>query len=162
MDIRIVEGDLLAQETDAIVNPWNRNIVPWWLLAPHGVSGEIKRRAGLQPFYELRRKGWLSLGEATATSAGRLSYTVIIHVATITLWGKSTPGIVSCAVKNAIQLAEVLKLRSLAFPLLGSGSGNLEHDVAEQVMLQACTELSSNITVVIVRFPTWNRTMTTV
>ena len=54
---RIVEGDLVEQTTEAIVNAWNRNIIPWWLLLPQGVSGAIKRRAGLEPFRELGRMG---------------------------------------------------------------------------------------------------------
>ncbi len=39
--VRIVEGDLLEQRVDAIVNAWNRNVIPWWLLLPQGVSGAI-------------------------------------------------------------------------------------------------------------------------
>jgi len=38
MQPQIVEGDLLDQEVDAIVNAWNRNVIPWWLLLPSGVS----------------------------------------------------------------------------------------------------------------------------
>ena len=44
--IEVVEGDLLNQDVEVIVNAWNRNIIPWWLLLPQGVSGAIKRRAG--------------------------------------------------------------------------------------------------------------------
>ena len=29
MKIEIVEGDLLDQDVDVIVNAWNRNIIPW-------------------------------------------------------------------------------------------------------------------------------------
>jgi O-acetyl-ADP-ribose deacetylase (regulator of RNase III) len=29
MKVRIVEGDLLDQQNEAIVNAWNRNIIPW-------------------------------------------------------------------------------------------------------------------------------------
>jgi hypothetical protein len=32
--IRVVEGDLLNQPVDVIVNAWNRNAIPWWLLLP--------------------------------------------------------------------------------------------------------------------------------
>ena len=32
--VRVVEGDLLDQDADALVNAWNRNIIPWWLLVP--------------------------------------------------------------------------------------------------------------------------------
>ena len=35
----IVAGDLLGQDVEVIVNPWNRNIIPWLLLLPQGVSG---------------------------------------------------------------------------------------------------------------------------
>ncbi len=74
MKVTVVDGDLLDQTTEAIVNPWNRNIIPWWLLIPHGVSGAIKSRAGLQPFIELGKLGPLKLGEAVATSSGKLPF----------------------------------------------------------------------------------------
>ncbi len=74
---------LLEQDVDAIVNAWNRNLFPWWLLLPQGVSGAIKRRGGLAPFRELRRYGVLPLGGAVLTSAGRLPFQGIIHVAGI-------------------------------------------------------------------------------
>ncbi len=57
MDVAVVEGDLLDQPVDVIVNAWNRNVIPWWLLLPQGVSGAIKRRGGTGPFRELRRHG---------------------------------------------------------------------------------------------------------
>jgi O-acetyl-ADP-ribose deacetylase (regulator of RNase III) len=46
-EVEIVEGDLLDQDVDVIVNAWNRNIIPWWLLLPQGVSGAIKRHGAL-------------------------------------------------------------------------------------------------------------------
>jgi O-acetyl-ADP-ribose deacetylase (regulator of RNase III) len=70
MNVTIVDGDLLDQDVDVIVNAWNRNIIPWWLLIPQGVSGAIKKRGGLQPFRELGRMGAIPLGHAVETSAG--------------------------------------------------------------------------------------------
>ena len=29
MKVELVEGDLLAQDVEVIVNAWNRNIIPW-------------------------------------------------------------------------------------------------------------------------------------
>lgn len=55
MNVTVVDGDLLDQDVDVIVNSWNRNIIPWWLLIPQAVSGAIKKRGGLQPFRELGR-----------------------------------------------------------------------------------------------------------
>ena len=90
MDLRIVEGDLLEQPVDAIVNAWNRNMIPWRLLVPQGVSGAIKRRGGLAPFREVARAGPMPLGSAVVTSAGRLPFKGIIHVAGINmLWRAS-------------------------------------------------------------------------
>ena len=42
MKLRVVEGDLLDQDVEVVVNAWNRNIIPWWLLILQGVSGAIK------------------------------------------------------------------------------------------------------------------------
>jgi hypothetical protein len=53
LDCEIIFGDLLEQRVDVIVNAWNRNLIPWWLLLPQGVSGAIKRRGGSGPFREL-------------------------------------------------------------------------------------------------------------
>ena len=85
MQLEIVDGDLLAQEVDVIVNAWNRNIIPWWLLIPQGVSGAIKKRGGTAPFRELARFGALPLGSAALTVAGRLPYRGIIHVCGINM-----------------------------------------------------------------------------
>ena len=81
--VREVDGDLLDQDVDAIVNAWNRNIVPWWLLLPQGVSGAIKRRGGTAPFRELARMGLIPLGGAVITGPGDLPYRAILHVAGI-------------------------------------------------------------------------------
>jgi hypothetical protein len=74
MSVRVCDGDLLDQDVVVIVNAWNRNIIPWWLLLPQGVSGAIKRRAGYEPFRELARHGPLPLGGAAETGAGWLSF----------------------------------------------------------------------------------------
>src|SRR5687768_18342550 len=104
MTPRIVEGDLLEQQADAIVNAWNRNIIPWWLLLPQGVSGAIKRRGGIRPFVEL---GWapLPLGEARVTSAGRLPFKAIIHVAAINMLWRASDFSVTQSVHSALRLA---------------------------------------------------------
>jgi O-acetyl-ADP-ribose deacetylase len=54
MNLQIIQGDLLDQDVDVIVNAWNRNIISWWLLLPQGVSGAIKKHGGTSPFGEFR------------------------------------------------------------------------------------------------------------
>ena len=120
---RIVEGDLLDQDVDAIVNSWNRNLIPWWLLLPSGVSGAIKKRAGTAPFRELGRHGLLPLGGAVLTGAGRLPHKAIIHVAGIGLAWIASERSVRASVRNALAVASAHGLHSLAFPLIGAGVG---------------------------------------
>ncbi len=75
MPIEICSGDLLDQPVEAIVNAWNRNIIPWWLLQPHGVSGAIKRRAGSAPFRELARHGRLRPARRLRQARGGCPFT---------------------------------------------------------------------------------------
>lgn len=123
MNLTIVKGDLLDQDVEVIVNAWNRNLIPWWLLLPQGVSGAIKRRGGKQPFRELARLGMIPLGGAVTTSAGQLPFRAIIHVAGINLLWRSSERSVRDSVRNAMKLASERGFRSLAFPLIGAGSG---------------------------------------
>ena len=152
MRIEVVEGALLEQPTEGIVNAWNRNIIPWWLLLPQGVSGAIKRRAGLEPFRELARLGPIPLGGAVHTSAGRLPYRAIIHVAGINMFWRASERSIRDSVRNAVQLADSLGLRSLAFPLIGAGSGGFDAAAAERMMLDTLVGLESDLQVVIVRY----------
>jgi O-acetyl-ADP-ribose deacetylase (regulator of RNase III) len=152
MDVRTVDGDLLDQPAEAIVNAWNRNVIPWWLLLPQGVSGAIKRRAGLEPFRELTRLGPIPLGGAVATSAGRLPHRAIIHVAGINLLWRASRRSIADSVKNAVTLAGRMGLQSLAFPLIGAGSGGFDAARCEAVMREAFAGLESPVEVTIVRY----------
>ena len=152
MEPIVVEGDLLDQRTDAIVNAWNRNIIPWWLLLPQGVSGAIKRRAGLQPFREVGRIGTIPLGHAVHTGAGRLPYKAIIHVAGINLLWRASSASVAASTRNAVALAQQIGLNSLAFPLIGAGSGGLRDADVERIMLDALRSIDSPLQVIVVRY----------
>lgn len=123
MQIHIIEGDLFDQPVEAIVNAWNRNIIPWWLLLPQGASRAIKRRAGTQPFREVARHGAIPIGEAVLTSAGRLAFRGIIHVAGINMLWRSSEFSVRQAVRSAMRIVIEQKYRSVAIPLIGAGSG---------------------------------------
>jgi O-acetyl-ADP-ribose deacetylase len=135
--VEIVNGDLLDQQVEVIVNAWNRNFIPWWLLLPQGVSGAIKRRGGYQPFRELAAFGTLKAGEARLTSAGRLPFRAIIHVAALNVWWRSSPEIIRSGVTNALALASEQGFASVAMPLLGSGTGGVKPLTAQSVIVTA-------------------------
>ena len=135
MNATIVTGDLLDQDVDVIVNAWNRNIIPWWLLLPQGVSGAIKRRGGTGPFQELRKHGAIPLGGAVLTSAGRLPFQAIIHVAGINMLWRASERSIRDSVRNALALAHAKGFRSIAFPLIGAGSGGFNPERAKAIMV---------------------------
>ena len=123
MELQIVEGDLLDQDVDVIVNAWNRNIIPWWLLLPQGVSRAIKKRGGFAPFRELAQMGSIPLGGAVETSPGNLPFKAIIHVAGINMLWRSSERSIRDSVRNAMRIASEKSYSSIAFPLIGAGSG---------------------------------------
>lgn len=148
----IVEGDLLDREVEVIVNSWNRNIIPWWLLLPQGVSGAIKRRAGYRPFVEVGRHGPIPLGGAVLTTAGRLPHKAIIHVAGINMLWSASPRSIQGSVTSAMRLVQESGFQSAAFPVIGAGSGGYPEPEALQLMLAAFAPIASSARVEIVRF----------
>ena len=148
----IIEGDLLNQDIEVIVNSWNRNIIPWWLLLPQGVSGAIKRKGGVEPFKELAKAGSIPLGEAKLTAAGTLPYKGIIHVAGINMLWFATEYSVSKSVENAMKIVNNNSYNSVAFPLIGSGSGNRGKEWSLKIMLEAFKQIESRAKVIIVKY----------
>lgn len=149
---QVVDGDLLEQDVDVIVNAWNRNIIPWWLLLPGGVSGAIKRRGGFQPFRELGRFCPMPLGSARLTGAGRLRFKAIIHVAGINMFWRATEVSIRDSVTNAMRLVDGHGFASVAFPLIGAGHGGFNEERALAVMRSTFDALEYKEQVVIVRY----------
>lgn len=152
METRIVDGDLLDQNVDVIVNAWNRNIIPWWLLLPQGVSGAIKRKGGTQPFRELAKHRAMPLGTAVETSAGRLPFRAIIHVAGINMLWRSSARSIQDSVRNAMAIAVDRGYSSIAMPLIGAGSGGGQPDAVLSLIEDALAEIDYDGIVTIVRF----------
>ena len=152
MRVTIVDGDLLDQHVDVIVNAWNRNIIPWWLLLPQGVSGAIKRRGGYEPFRELARRGPIPLGGAVEMGAGRLPFRAIIHVAGISMFWRSSERAIRGCVRNALKIARQKGYRSIAFPLIGAGTGGFSPERALDIMQDEARQIDYDGEVRFVRF----------
>tara|TARA_A100001391_G_scaffold198270_2_gene179644 strand:+ start:492 stop:962 length:471 start_codon:yes stop_codon:yes gene_type:complete len=152
MQVTVVDGDLLDQKVDVIVNAWNRNIIPWWLLLPQGVSGAIKKRAGLAPFRELGKMGAIPLGNAVETTAGKLPFKSIIHVAGINMLWQSSERSIRDSVRNALRLAADKQYASIAMPLIGAGSGGGKPGNVLEIIQDELGIIEFNGEVVIVRY----------
>ena len=148
----VVSGDILRVQADAIVNPWNRNTIPYWLLLPQGVSGAIKRVGGKAPFQELRKSGRLALGQAVATGAGELSFKGIIHVAGINDFWRASEDSIRRSVRNAVALAQRKGWMKIGMPLIGAGSGRFDAEKAEWIICDEISKIQSPVHTVVVRY----------
>lgn len=123
MDIRLIQGDITEQDTDAIVNAANSS-----LLGGGGVDGAIHRRGGkriLAECKELRRTRYpdgLPTGQAVATTAGELPARWVIHTVG-PVWAKKTDrsDLLRACYTNSLVVADEIGARSVAFPAISTG-----------------------------------------
>ncbi|ARU57027.1 MAG: macro domain-containing protein [Pseudomonadales bacterium] len=152
MNYEIVHGDILNQDVEVIVNSWNRNIIPWWILLPQGVSGAIKKKGGTKPFKEVAKYGPIPLGEARVTSAGTLPFQAIIHVAGINMFWVATKYSVTHSVRSVIQEVRKNNFASVAIPLIGAGSGNRSEMWSLDLIKSELEHIECDAKVLIVRY----------
>jgi O-acetyl-ADP-ribose deacetylase (regulator of RNase III) len=67
--------------------------------------------------------GAIPLGDAVETSAGRLPFKSIIHVAGISMFWRSSEFSIRNSVANALRIAHLRQYQSIAMPLIGAGTG---------------------------------------
>ena len=136
--LTLVQGDITAAQVDVLVNAWNRNFIPYWLLIPQGVAGALRRRAGRVPFREVGRAGLLPLGGLVETSSGELSEVgAIFHVAALHAYWRSSERAVELAAAEVFRRAELRGVESLAIPLLGSGTGGVDPAASFRIIQKA-------------------------
>jgi O-acetyl-ADP-ribose deacetylase (regulator of RNase III) len=87
-----------------------------------------------------------------ATSAGRLPFKAIIHVAGIGLLWRASQKSIQDSTRNALEKATELGMSSVAMPLIGAGTGGVRPADVEAWMSQAVTESAFLGEVVIVRY----------
>ena len=119
MDISVVEGDITAQQVDAIVNAANRR-----MRGGAGVDGAIHAAAGRGLYDECvaRFPDGLATGEAGWTTGHRLAARWVIHVVGPNHRAGETDRhlLVSCYA-NALRVADEIGAESVAFPLVSAG-----------------------------------------
>lgn len=155
--IQLVHGNLLDQNVEVIVNSWNQNFIPYFLLLPQGVSGAIKKKAGLKPFNELLKIGFMKLGSGVVTSSGNLAYRAIIHVAGINIFWFASENSVRKSMQSALKIAQDNQFKSIALPLIGAGTGGLSHEKVQHLMLSEAGESLYEGDIIIVIYNSKNR-----
>jgi O-acetyl-ADP-ribose deacetylase (regulator of RNase III) len=133
MGIKARHGDITALFADAIVNPAD----PRGLMA-HGLAGAIRIAGGEEIEKEAVARAPIAVGQAIATTAGKLPNVHVIHVAVASEpGGASSPDHVKRAAGAALALAEELGAESLAIPGLGTGSGKVSPEDSAAAILEA-------------------------
>ena len=123
MRIELVEGNITAQNVDAIVNAANSS-----LLGGGGVDGAIHRKGGPEILAECRAlrashyADGLPAGDAVATTAGRLSARWVIHtVGPVWSAHEDRSATLRSCYTRAIAIADQIGAETVAFPLVSSG-----------------------------------------
>lgn len=131
-ELEVVEGDITALDVDAIANAANNHL---WMGA--GVAGAIKRAGGEEIEREAVAKGPIPVGDAVATSAGRLTARHVIHGAVMGQDLRTNGELIAKTTVRCLEVAEELGARSLALPAFGTGVGGFPVDECARLMVAA-------------------------
>jgi len=130
-EIKVVMGDITELRVDAIVNAANNK-----LLMGGGVAGAIKKKGGKIIEVEALKQGPIEIGEAIATGAGELAAKYVIHAATMGMDFDTDEVKIRNSCRSALRVAEELKIKSIAFPALGCGTGRFLFLASAKIMAQ--------------------------
>ena len=135
--IQIIKGDITKQAVDAIVNAANTS-----LLGGSGVDGAIHAKGGqsiLEACKRIREKqGECPVGDAVVTTAGNMPSTYVIHtVGPVWQGGEhNEEELLKSAYEHSLQLAESLKLETMAFPNISTGAYEFPKVRAAEIALE--------------------------
>lgn len=133
MPIKIIRQDITKLKVDAIVNTTNSSFD-----ATGGLDHYIHQLAGKELDVECRRIGKLKVGQACLTSGHKLCK-YIIHTAS-PVWNiqnKNNEALLKSCYLSSLMLANEYKLKSIAFPLISSGTNQFPKELALQVAMHS-------------------------
>ena len=138
--VKVIQGDITELAVEAIVNAANNQ-----LIMGGGVAGAIKRRGGQIIEDDAVKKGPIDIGQAIASVAGSLKAKYVIHAATMGMPARQSPSggdfktdefKIRESCRNALRIANELKISSIAFPALGCGVGGFPIVGAAKILAQ--------------------------
>ncbi len=139
--IRLVQGDITRQNTDAIVNAANES-----LLGGLGVDGAIHAAAGPELLAECRTLGGCPTGEARSTKGYDLQARYVIHTVGPVYRNRGDEArLLAACYRNGLLEARKLGLSSVAFPSLSTGAYGYPTEEAAPVALESLARTLAEI-----------------
>jgi O-acetyl-ADP-ribose deacetylase (regulator of RNase III) len=138
--LKVLCGDIVDQKVDAVVSSDDED-----LTMGSGVSAAIRTAAGPRMVEEAHRLIPVRVGRAAVTSAGEMPARFVIHG--ITLGSSRTPrttpsrDLISEILTSCFYHADTLHVRSIALPLLGTGTGGFSQPVCLDTMFASSRAL---------------------
>ncbi|MBR6391635.1 MAG: macro domain-containing protein [Lachnospiraceae bacterium] len=142
MAFKIIRNDITKVVADAIVNTANPDPI-----YASGTDGAIYEAAGADELLAERRKiGEMRIGQAGYTPAFNLAAKYIIHTVGPAWDGGNCGELDSLrqCYENSLKLADELKCRSIAFPLISTGVYGFPKDKALQTAISVFSEFLSD------------------
>ena len=142
MAFKIIRNDITKVVADAIVNTANPDPI-----YASGTDGAIYEAAGADELLAERRKiGEMRVGQAEYTPAFNLAAKYIIHTVGPAWDGGNSGELDSLrqCYENSLKLADELKCRSIAFPLISTGVYGFPKDKALQTAISVFSEFLSD------------------
>lgn len=133
MPFEIVRNNIVNMQVDAIVNTANPKPV-----VGAGTDAAIHEAAGPKLMEERKKIGSISPGDAALTRACQLPAKYVIHVVG-PVWTDGSRGeadILAACYRNALALALQKRCKSVAFPLISTGTYGFPKDLALQVAIR--------------------------
>ena len=137
MPFQIIRNDITKVQADAIVNTANPNPV-----IGRGTDSAIHKAAGPELLEARKQIGVLPPGQAAETPAFRLPAKYVLHtVSPAWIDGRhNEEALLRRSYDAALELADRLGCRSVAFPLMAAGSYGFPRDLALSTAIAAFTD----------------------
>ena len=134
MDIEVVDGDITQQQVDAVVNAANNR-----MRGGGGVDGAIHAAGGPALYDDCVRRfpDGLATGDAGWTTAGEMPARWVIHVVGPNYnAGQRDRSLLTACYRRALEVADELGAKTLAFPLISAGVYGWPRDDAIDAALE--------------------------
>jgi O-acetyl-ADP-ribose deacetylase (regulator of RNase III) len=144
--LQAVQGDITAEQVDAVVNAANRG-----LRGGGGVDGAIHRAAGAERLQAACRAiGECPPGDAVVTDGFGLWARFIIHTVG-PIWRGGTAGepeTLAACYRNALAAADEVGARSVAFPAISTGVYGYPAGQAAEIAVTTARAADTEVTLV--------------